>query len=234
MGSKNRVAKHLLPVMLENRNERTWIEPFVGGANMIDKVDGNRIGADNNKYLIDFWNEFKNGWIPPEHVTKEEYYAIKDNKENDTKMTLFAGIICSYGGKWFGGYANNYPEHRRLKNGKLPNFQKEGKNGIIKQLPKIKGVEFIHSSYQDLEIPDNSLIYCDPPYEGTTKYKDDFNHSDFWEWCRLKSKEGHQLFISEYRAPKDFKCVKEVLTNTQLGGGSNTGNLKKIEKLFTI
>ena len=54
MGSKNRIAKHILPIMLEHRTEgMTWVEPFVGGANMIDKVEGKRIGADINFYLID-------------------------------------------------------------------------------------------------------------------------------------------------------------------------------------
>ena len=232
MGSKNRIAKHLLPIMLENRNGRTWVEPFVGGANMIDKVDGKRIGADLNKYLIDFFNEFKNGWTPPEHVTKEEYYDIKENKENDTKMTLWAGICCSYGGKWFGGWINDYKENRRLKNGRLPNHQKESRNGVLKQLPKIQGVEFIHSSYQNLQIPSNSLIYCDPPYEGTTKYKDGFSHAEFWEWCRTKTKEGHQVFISEYNAPSDFKSIYSKEVNSSLTKDSNTGNIKKTDKLF--
>ena len=217
--------------MLENRNGRTWVEPFVGGANMIDKVDGKRIGADLNEYLIDFFNEFKKGWTPPEHVTKEEYYTIKENKENDTKMTLWAGICCSYGGKWFGGWVNDYKENRRLKNGRLPNYQKESKNNILKQLPRIKDVEFIHSSYQDLEIPPNSLIYCDPPYEGTTKYKTgDFNHTEFWGWCRKKTKEGHQVFISEYNAPDDFKCVYSKEVNSSLT--KETGSKKANEKLF--
>ena len=229
MGSKNRIAKHLLPIMLASRTEgMNWVEPFVGGANMIDKVDGERIGADFNEYLIDFFNELKKGWTPPKHVTKEEYYAIKENKEDDTKMTLWAGICCSYGGKWFGGYADDYPESRRLKNGNLPNYQKESRNSVLKQSENLKGVKFVHSSYQDLEIPLNSLIYCDPPYEGTTKYKDGFKHAEFWEWCRTKSKEGHKVFISEYNAPADFECVKEVSTNTQL----SKGNIKKTEKLF--
>ncbi len=30
-------------------------------------------------------------------------------------MTLWAGICCSYGGKWFGGWINDYKENRRLK-----------------------------------------------------------------------------------------------------------------------
>ena len=54
MGSKNRLAKELLPIILKDRKQGQWyVEPFVGGANMIDKVDGNRIGSDNNKYLIE-------------------------------------------------------------------------------------------------------------------------------------------------------------------------------------
>jgi len=53
MGSKNRIAKHILPIMLaERKPNQWWVEPFVGGANMIDKVGGNRIGADNNKLVL--------------------------------------------------------------------------------------------------------------------------------------------------------------------------------------
>lgn len=54
MGSKNRLSKYILPLMLKYRKEgMVWVEPFVGGGNMIDKVKGERIGADSNKYVID-------------------------------------------------------------------------------------------------------------------------------------------------------------------------------------
>lgn len=43
LGSKNKIAKHILPIMLENRDGKTWVEPFVGGANTIDKIDGKRM-----------------------------------------------------------------------------------------------------------------------------------------------------------------------------------------------
>jgi DNA adenine methylase len=53
MGSKRRIAKEILPIILRDRKPNQWyVEPFVGGANLIDKVDGNRIGADINRYLI--------------------------------------------------------------------------------------------------------------------------------------------------------------------------------------
>lgn len=41
MGSKNRYAKEILPLILKDRKENQWyVEPFVGGANVIDKVGG--------------------------------------------------------------------------------------------------------------------------------------------------------------------------------------------------
>lgn len=39
MGSKARHAKELLPIILKDHTPDMWyVEPFVGGANMIDKV----------------------------------------------------------------------------------------------------------------------------------------------------------------------------------------------------
>ena len=41
MGSKARIAKHILPIMLEEAEKKgitTWVEPFVGGNNMIKTV----------------------------------------------------------------------------------------------------------------------------------------------------------------------------------------------------
>ena len=233
MGSKRRMAKHLIPIILKNRKEGQWyIEPFVGGCNMIDKIEGNRIGNDYNKYLIAFWKAIQNNWIPPIHITKEEYYDIKENKDKFPALTLWVGIGCSYCGKWFGGYVNNYPENRRLKSGVLPNYQIEARNGLLKQKDAIKEIIFTDKSYEEIDYPEKSIIYCDPPYESTTKYKDDFNHKKFWDWCRDMTKKGHKVFISEYNAPKDFICLLEIKTNTQISQGMKIGNINKFEKLF--
>jgi len=91
-------------------------------------------------------------------------------------------------------------------------------------------VKLVHKSYLDLHIPENSLIYCDPPYKRTTKYKDVFSHADFWQWCRAKANDGHIVFVSEYNAPDDFECVwqKEIVTSLT----QDTGSKKAVEKLF--
>jgi DNA adenine methylase len=233
MGSKNRMSKYLLPIMLENRGDRTWVEPFVGGANMIDKVDGKRIGADFNEYLIAMWIELQNGWIPPDFVSEYDWRDVKTQMENkyEKHYIAFVRLGCSFGADWNGGYARNVRKDKtnaELLNSTTKSYCGQSKRNILKQLPNLKGVEFLNSSYQHLEIPPNSLIYCDPPYEGTTKYKDDFNHVDFWEWCRIQDLLGHKIFISEYKAPPDFKCVY----SHEIQNGLN--KTKAIEKLFTL
>ena len=49
-----------------------------------------------------------------------------------------------------------------VKDGTLPNYQQEAINSTAKQVPKLKGVQFENKNYWELEIPPNSVIYCDP------------------------------------------------------------------------
>ena len=65
MGSKSRIAKYILPIILKDRkDDQYYVEPFCGGCNMIDKVGGNRIANDNNPYLIQMWKALIDGWQP--------------------------------------------------------------------------------------------------------------------------------------------------------------------------
>ena len=198
MGSKNRIAKHILPIMLADRKpEQWWVEPFVGGANIIDKVDGNRIGADSDPYVISALISIRDyvNILPKDNkdFTEDDYKQLRHSDRYRHKG--YAGFAFSYGGKWLGGWCRDSKGKR--------DYVAEAYKNALKQSPKIQGVHFILSSYWDLEIPPNSLIYCDPPYAGTTKYKSDFDHNHFWKWCRQKAKEGHTVFVSEYDAPSD-------------------------------
>ena len=236
LGGKSRIAKHLLPVILADRQEDEWleeqwyVEPFVGGANVIDKVEGRRIGNDNNNYLISLWKALQEGWRPPSTVSREEYSNIRSNTDKyPPELVAFVAYLCSYGGKWWGGYAFNSNND---------NYAQMGINVLTKQINRLKDVKFVCGDYWDMEIPDNSLIYCDPPYEGTEKYRKHlclkhlegkFDHKKFWQWCRDKSKEGHTVFISEYNAPEDFEEL--IAINHKLLLNKKT-NLNRVEKLF--
>lgn len=230
MGSKRRIAKHILPMMVWDRKPgQFWVEPFVGGANMIDKVDGNRLGADINEYLITLFHGLQNGFVPPDFVSEEYFKWTRDNKAV-CPLTAFIGFGCSYSGIWFAGYARNVRKdapNAEVLNRTTKSFCRHSKNGLMKQLPNILEVGFLHCSYNELYIPPNSKIYCDPPYEGTTGYKDGFSHPEFWQWCRDKAGEGHEIYISEYNAPDDFICLWSGELTNGISGKQET------EKLFT-
>ena len=92
MGSKNRIAKVILPSMLQEVDKRgitTWVEPFVGGGNMIDKVPERftRIGYDLNEHTIaamlgirDFVDQF------PESITEDYYKSLKGTESHPIKL----------------------------------------------------------------------------------------------------------------------------------------------------
>jgi len=223
VGSKNRLAKHILPTMLSARKDnQCWVEPFVGGANMIDKVDGWRVGNDTHEYLIALLQAVQDGWEPPTELSRETYYNIKNNPDSySAELVGFAGFLCSFGGKWWGGYAHNNSG---------TNYAAMGCRSLAKQFPKLQGVELTRVDYRDMVIPPKSLIYCDPPYRDTTGYGNTFDSVSFWEWCRERVKEGHTIFVSEYQAPSDFDIVKTIEVKSTLN--KNEKQIK-LEKLFT-
>lgn len=226
MGSKNRHAKELLAIMLKDRKpDQFWVEPFVGGCNMIDKVSNPRIANDWHPHLIAMWKEVAKGWEPPSQVS-EELYALCRSSHTVNETTGFVGFGASYSGKWFGGYARGDDA-----NGNPRNYADESRRNILRQAPKLNGVEFYCGSYDELKIPSKSLVYCDPPYQGTTEYKTvQFDYEKFWNWCRYMKNIGHTVFVSEYSAPDDFECVWEKRVNNSLT--KQTGSKQGVEKLF--
>jgi len=222
MGSKRKIAKYLLPSMVADRKPgQYWVEPFVGGANMISLVDNPRIGNDIHKYLISLLQAIQIGWKPPMHVPRDMYYDVKNNPDKyAAELVGFVGFLCSFGGKWFGGYAVSSV---------CDNFAARGCKVLSREAKLIQGVEFRLGHYSDRSIPPNSLIYCDAPYDGTTSYKNKINYSHFWQWCRKRGDEGHTVFISEYKAPSDFECVKALYCRTKM---DKNNQKTRIEKLF--
>lgn len=168
------------------------------------------------------WNALVNrNWQPPTEITEEQYNDIKANKDKYPKELVgFTGIAVTFGSTWFGTYARN-------KRG--TNYAMEGRKNLMKQVERLQGTIFTSSSYCDIALPENSIIYCDPPYEGVAGYKDKFNHIVFWQWCREKTKEGHSVFVSEYNAPNDFECIWQSELKTNMNAKYET---KPIEKLF--
>lgn len=227
MGSKRRLSRDLIPILTKDLEEDMWyVEPFVGGCNLIDKIQHDKkIGADINKYLIALLKYVQTGNKLPEYISREEYKAVKNNKDNYEDWYVgFVGFCCSFRGLFFTNYIGNNIEK---KNGKTEHYQHEQINNLLKQ--NLNNIKLICCSYNKLLIPDNSIIYCDLPYKSTTKYKvEEFNYDKFWKWAKDMTLKGHKVFVSEYEAPKEFECIWQKEHNKNLGGRVQPS----IEKLF--
>lgn len=63
----------------------------------------------------------------------------------------------------------------------------------------MKDVLFTFGSYEQIEIPENSVVYCDIPYKDTTKYSvGNFDHERFYSWAKGMKEGGHTVLVSEY------------------------------------
>lgn len=229
MGSKNRIAKHLLPIMLaecEKQGITKWVEPFVGGANMIDKVPASleRVGYDLNNHCIHALIDIRdNVESLSDVVSEDEYKSYKGLPPQ--AVASWVRIACSYGGIFESKLAAD-------KTG-LRNYAQEAKRNALKQSPKIQNVDFICDSYENLSFT-NTLIYCDPPYQGTTGYKTGaFDHDKFFEWCREQAKKN-VVFVSEYNAPDDFIEVWQGEIKTNFASSRTKATHNAVEKLFRV
>ena len=170
------------------------------------------------------------GWNPLDNInmTRELYNDIKENKDKYSPcIVALAGLCATYNAKWFGGYAGIV----KTKIGTERNYYDEAVRNVLNQVPKIKDVFYEYLDYKDMDIKSlkNCMIYLDPPYEGTTKYKDDFDYIYFWDWVKKLSKDNYVL-VSEYNAPEDFDCIWSTELTTTLDKSSRS---KSVEKLFT-
>lgn len=158
----------------------------------------------------------------PEVITEEQYKYIREHKDEDCVLTGFVGFGCSFGGKWFGGYARNKTN---------TNYALQSKKSLLKDMSTLMNAEFICQDYRNVILPDDCIIYADPPYNNTTGYgREKFNSDEFWEYARNTSK-NHIMLISEQSAPDDFIPIWEKPFTRTLDVNKQN-QFKVTEKLF--
>lgn len=224
MGGKSRISKQIAEVLNSAiSKDAPFVSLFCGSCAIESKVQADvKILNDKHPYLIAMWQALQNGWMPPDVVTKEEYYRVKSNMDENPALTGFIGFGCSFGGKWWGGYA---------KDKRGDDYCGQAKRGLLKDLVGIQSATFTCLDYRDVEIPDGAVVYCDPPYVNTTGYTvGQFNTNEFWDYMRQLSKRC-DVYISEESAPDDFECIWSKEKVRTLEKSDNAGRVK-VEKLF--
>jgi DNA adenine methylase len=232
LGSKAKHADQILAHVLKDRRPgQLYVEPFVGGGNVLCRVpqeQGPRLAADYNPFMVAVLKRLSEGWEPRATITRPEYEALRDHynanrfrggffSEDEMADVASVALGASFGSLWFGSWANDPPDRPGLRWG-------QARRGMLRDAVGHRGANFVCSSFDRLEetwaaydvgIPDGSLWYCDPPYRDTTGYdgakqrvvegesgiKNEWRPGVFWRWADSLVERGHTVFVSEYSGP---------------------------------
>lgn len=207
----------------EFKNENRWIS----------REEFNKL-KNTDPYVaicFSFGNNPKKGYCYAkdiEHIKKALHYAIC---YQDFSLLELMNIHIKNSVKGRNNVINTMKEIVKV----LPISNAYGRLQSMERLERLQrladvdtsNVIVTNKSYNDVEIENNSVVYCDPPYINTSKYNEQFNHDEFYEWCRTQK----NVYISEYTMPSDFKTVLEINKTCCMGTNNNKAT---IEKLFTF
>lgn len=245
VGGKARIAKwingHIRDIADEYRGMKlTYVEPFVGSGAVLEQVVKTRrfarhVANDIHPDLIRMWYALsREGWKPPEYVDEEMYREVR-NSRDPSALRGYAGFACSYGGKFFGGR-----EYRAGRTAPYSSDEWDGSPGgggqdterrrvlQTSQVFRNAPIDFRCTDYQELVIPPGSIVYCDPPYVGTTGYSNGkFDHDRFWSIADRWVANGAIVFVSEYEGP--WPVIDEHPRHSVLG---RLFGDRRMEKLF--
>jgi DNA adenine methylase len=226
MGGKTRIAKRLAATIHECVPDATefW-DPFCGGLSVSVALSayGRVVSSDANAALVRTYQAVREGWDPPDTVTREQYEHARTLPDADPVKALL-GFGSSYGGKWFGGFASG-------QNGPLTYAQLAARN--VKRAAvvptEVEPLDFLRVKPQDFR----PVVYLDPPYGGTTSYPGApaFDRDAFIRRVTEWSEYAH-VFVSEYSFP-----VGDVVWSANVCvrvGNATAGCSRATERLYWI
>jgi DNA adenine methylase len=227
-GGKDKISGEIVPRLLEMRNgASTYIEPFVGGTNIMWRMAPHfekAIGADQHQDLILLYQAVQKGWVPPspQDVTEDLHFQLRN--ASPSALRGFVGVCCSFRGVWFGGFGD-------LKQ------RQSSYNTLLRQMQSMANVRFVHADYRSLtKVGPHCLIYCDPPYYATSGYSSgarDFDSGEFWDHARAWRAQGATVAVSEYQGPPDAQVVWQGSKRVTLAAAADT-HRTAIDKLFVL
>jgi DNA adenine methylase len=239
LGGKTRLAKQ---IAYHVQPAGPWWEPFCGGLSCSKALAHYYpVGllSDVSVPLISLYQAVRSGWNPPRHLTREEHARAKYLPDTDP-LKGFAGFACSYAGNFFAGYVGIQKVYSKshpngMNQDPIRHASKslllDCRGGLLEEC-KFTTADFLSVRPEQGRF---ESIYCDPPYEGTTKYRGtpEFDHEKLWVRCKHWAILGTRVFVSELSCPIEHEVVFEKSYEARCGyKGQKNGH--KTEKLFRI
>lgn len=222
-GGKARIAKRVAQIVNAERGTRELWEPFMGGLWATAALGGKVRASDIHPGLANLYNAVRDGLNLPDVVTREDYEVAR-KLPVDSALRTFVGFGCSWGGKFFGGYAGGL-------NGKLT-YAQLAKRNVEMHVRSLWQATFTCESFFEREPESNVMAYLDPPYAGTTPYAgvEAWNPERFSARVKEWVDAGAVLYVSEYAFP--FGDVVFERTAKRTLGASNGEMPAVTERLY--
>lgn len=217
------MARQVAEVIERYRNGRTVLEPFCGALNVTAALTGPRIAADLSRPLLSLYSALRAGWTPPDEISEETYALVQARRDPCDPLTAFVGYGCSFGGKLFGGFARGHGQR---------NYAREAKASLLRKFAACADVTFACVPFDAWAPGKSTLVYCDPPYAGTTGYPGlpAFDSAHFWCVVDTWVAAGVTVLVSEFAAPSHWRPVWSADSFTGLG--SKGAKDRPVEHVF--
>jgi len=198
LGGKSRLGGQIVRAILRDlgRDRLGVVADLCAGAggvtHRLADVSERVIAVEAHPGLVALHKAVQAGWVPPEHVSEEEYRALRERGDATDPRTAFAEFGCSFGGKSWGGYARTISGNAAARN-----YALNARRALARETRP--NVEHVCADALACEIA-AQVVYCDPPYEGTTGYAAvAAAESGAW-WRRLQAlaNRGAACYLSEY------------------------------------
>jgi DNA adenine methylase len=204
-----------------------YVEPFLGGAGSFAAVApmfDRRAAGDAHPELIAMWRAVAAGWAPPLpiDVTREDYArALAGEGEPHWRAWVLFG--CSFGGKWRGGL---HGFGRQMNKGKVTMVG--ATESLTKNRDLMASTDLRHCSFEAWDFGPGDVVYCDPPYTGTTGYSVDTPDPGpvFARWASA----GAVVLVSEYAGRLGWSLIAEKVKRQACMGTSRL----RFERLYRV
>lgn len=262
MGSKNSIAEKVISCLpkADNLYDLFCGGCAITHCSMLQQKYKNYYINDVNTLITKFFINCVNGKYKNKKrwISREEFFKLKDNDPYVAYCWSFGNKATNYlyskekepikRALWYAIFSDNYKllDNLGIHIKKVTGVSYYDKYLKIKKQFRLQSLERLQSlqslqdnlivsnlSYEKVEIKDNSVVYCDIPYENTAKYKNiDFDNKTFYEWAYNKqvyfneNNKNCKIFISSYNISDNrFKRIKLIEKNCTLQSGGD--NLKE-------
>ena len=132
-------------------------------------------------------------------LSEVEYAALRSANDPTNPLTAFAAAGCSFGAKWWGGYA---------RNSKGDSYAGRARRSLLRKLESLRDVEIRCADYREDSPSAGTVVYLDPPYADSVGYPavngGVFDHVEFWRIAEEWATRGVVVRVSEYQAPSGW------------------------------